>query len=222
MSSITIKKMFDLLAPRYDLFNKLVSFSLDRYWRMRALKWIYKERSVLDICTGTGGIAIAVKQKVRGSVIGIDFSQKMISIAKHRKHAGVKFLLSEAEEIPFPDNMFDYVTSSFAMRNVVNETNKVLNEMYRVTKSFGRIILLEFGNPESVFLRRIYHFYLKKVLPLIGMLLYRKRTPFLYLANSIISWDSQKFIEKIEKAGFKEVQYFALTGGIAGVYTGIK
>jgi len=215
--------MFDFLAPRYDLFNSLGSFSLDKYWRMRAIRCLQQGERILDVCTGTGQLAFEIERKTKGTVIGIDFSSKMLRIARQRLSSKVEFLLSKAENTPFRDDSFDCVISSFSMRNMVKLLPDVLKEWYRIVRTGGRIVILEIGNPETISLRVMYRFYLRKILPIFGKLLYGKRKPFYYLAQSIISFRGpQEFKQMLEKIKFKEVRYFCLTRGIAVIYTGIK
>ncbi|MFQ6066841.1 MAG: bifunctional demethylmenaquinone methyltransferase/2-methoxy-6-polyprenyl-1,4-benzoquinol methylase UbiE [bacterium] len=222
--------MFNRVASKYDLFNKTASFFLDERWRARAVEGLKPAKNILDLCTGTGEMALRLVSRVGSTtqVVGIDFSEKMLSLAqkkmRRRGYASrIQFLQTQAENLPFFDNSFDCVTNAFSMRNVVDNLEVVLREMHRVVKPKGKVIILELGKPESVYLRKIYYLYLQFILPWYGLALFGKKWPLLYLRSSIINFFSlQEFKEKLKKAGFQSVDYSPFTGGIAGVYIAIK
>lgn len=223
-----IQNMFDFLAPRYDLFNRLASFFLDRYWRKFAASLADGSENILDVCTGTGEFAFKLANRTRGrKVTGIDFSPEMLKIAKNKLNGeNIEFLWGKAEELPFPHDFFDCVTSGFAMRNVTNppwRIDVVLKEMHRVLKSEGKIIILEMGKPYSKLLRQLYYIYLRTVLYWVGLITFGKKWPFRYLIYSIVHFlEPEQLKKKLENIGFKDVQYSPLTGGIVGVYIGVK
>ncbi len=225
-----VRQMFDDIAYRYDLLNRLLSFGIDRRWRRFAVSQlsIPKNGRVLDIATGTGDVALEVAEQTDSSVtiVGEDFTQGMLvqGQAKLQKSPhGQRIMLVNApcEEIPHPDNCFDGITIAFGIRNVVDR-QAGLNEMFRVLKPGGRAVILEFSNPRSQLFRKLYYFYFQKVLPTIGGLL-SKRSAYQYLPDSVIEFPSQEdFSHLMGEAGFQRLQYVDQTFGIATVYVGDK
>lgn len=220
-----IKRMFNYLASRYDLFNKLASLSLDGYWREFASAISRESEIILDLCTGTGELAFKLSdKKTKKKIIGVDFSTEMLDIAKNKLNGeNIEFLLSKAEELPFPDETFDCVTSGFAMRNLTNNINTVLKEIHRVLKPRGKIVILEMNRPYSFFLRQLYYIYLRSVVYLLGLFLFGKKYPFRYLFYSIVHFlEPEQLKKKLENIGFKDVKYFSLTGRIVVIHKGVK
>ncbi|MFA5779359.1 MAG: ubiquinone/menaquinone biosynthesis methyltransferase [Elusimicrobiota bacterium] len=225
MTNFNIQTMFNYLAPRYDLFNKLTSLSLDGYWRKFAVSKSNECKNILDVCTGTGELAFELASKnEQRKITGVDFSTEMLNIAKNKLNGeNIEFLLGNAEKLSFPEAAFDCVTSGFAMRNVINNIDIVLKEMYRVIKPKGKIIILEMSKPYSKFSRQLYYIYLRTVIYLLGLIIFGKRWPFRYLVNSIINFlEPEQFRKKLKDAGFEDIKYFPLTLGIVGIYTGVK
>lgn len=224
-----IQKMFNFLAPRYDLFNKLASLSLDGYCREFTVSLADGCESILDVCTGTGELAfkLADKTNKKRKIKGIDFSPGMLNIAKNKLALngvkGLEFLWSKAEELPFPDQTFDCVTSGFSMRNTIKQIESVLMEMHRVVKSQGKIIILEMSKPDSKILRHLYYIYLRTVVYLLGLIIFGKKWPFRYLVYSIVHFfEPEQLKKKLEDIGFKDIKYFPLIGGVVGVHIGVK
>lgn len=225
-----VRQMFDDIAYRYDLLNRLLSFGIDRRWRRFAVSQlsIPKNGRVLDIATGTCDVALEVAEQTDPSVmiVGEDFTQGMLVQGqpklKESPH-GSRIMLVNApcEEIPHPDECFDGITIAFGIRNVVDR-QAGLNEMYRVLKPGGRAVILEFSSPRSQFFRKLYYFYFQKILPTIGGLL-SKRSAYQYLPDSVIEFPGQEeFSRMMGEAGFQRVQYVDQTFGIATVYVGDK
>lgn len=225
-----VRQMFDNIAHRYDLLNRLLSFGIDRRWRRFAVSQLSVPAGgrVLDIATGTCDVALEVAENTDPSVIiiGEDFTQGMLvqGQAKLRdSRHGERILLVNApcEEIPHPDNSFDAITIAFGIRNVVDRPAG-LREMYRVLKPGGRAVILEFSNPRSELFRKIYYFYFQKLLPTIGGLI-SERSAYQYLPDSVLEFPSQEeFSQMMGEAGFQRLQHCDLTFGISTVYVGDK
>ncbi len=225
-----IRQMFDDIADRYDLLNRLLSLGIDRRWRRFAVSQLSIPAGgrVLDIATGTCDVALEVAQNTDPSVtiVGEDFTQGMLvkgqQKLKQSPH-GERILLVNApcEAIPHPDSCFDAITIAFGIRNVVDRPAG-LREMHRVLKPGGRAVILEFSNPRSELFRKLYYFYFQKVLPTIGGFL-SKRSAYQYLPDSVLEFPSQKeFSRMMGEAGFSRLQHCDLTFGISTVYVGDK
>ncbi|MCW8860125.1 MAG: bifunctional demethylmenaquinone methyltransferase/2-methoxy-6-polyprenyl-1,4-benzoquinol methylase UbiE [Deltaproteobacteria bacterium] len=225
-----VRQMFDDIAHRYDLLNRLLSFGIDRRWRRFAVSQlsIPKNGRVLDIATGTCDVALEVAEQTDPSVtiVGEDFTQGMLVHGQSKLKAsphGQRIMLVNApcEEIPHPDECFDGITIAFGIRNVVDRPAG-LREMYRVLKPGGRAVILEFSQPRSQLFRKLYYLYFQKILPTIGGLL-SKRSAYQYLPDSVIEFPSQEdFSQMMGTAGFQRLQYTDLTFGISTVYVGDK
>lgn len=226
----TVRRMFDDIAHRYDLLNRLLSLGIDRRWRRFAVGQLTvpKNGRVLDIATGTCDVALEIAAQTDPSVliVGEDFTQGMLIQGREKllkSPYGKRILLVNApcEEIPHPEAVFDGITIAFGIRNVVDRAAG-LREMVRVLKPGGRAVILEFSNPRSQLFRRLYYFYFQKVLPAIGGLL-SKRSAYQYLPDSVLEFPSQEeFSDMMRTAGFDRVQYIEQTFGIATVYVGDK
>lgn len=226
-----VRQMFDDIAFRYDLLNRLLSFGIDRRWRRYAVSQlsIPKDGRVLDIATGTCDVALEVAKQTDPSVtiVGEDFTQGMLVQGQSKLNDspdGERIMLVNApcEEIPHPDATFDGITIAFGIRNVVDR-QAGLREMYRVLKPGGRAVILEFSNPKSRLFSKLYYLYFQKILPTLGGLISRKRSAYQYLPDSVIEFPTQEeFSQMMADAGFKRTQYADQTFGIATVYVGDK
>nr|WP_320113721.1 bifunctional demethylmenaquinone methyltransferase/2-methoxy-6-polyprenyl-1,4-benzoquinol methylase UbiE [uncultured Desulfuromonas sp.] len=224
-----IRAMFDDIAPRYDLLNRLLSMGIDRRWRRFAVGKLRVPPAgmVLDMATGTGDVALEIASRTPDSVtiIGEDFTQGMLVKGREKINASpyrnrIKLVNAPCEAIPHPDNLFDGVTIAFGIRNVVDRQTG-LAEMCRVLKPGGRAVILEFSTPKNPLFRTIYMTYFHKILPFIGGLL-SKRTAYKYLPDSVAEFpDQQTFKGMMEQAGFTDVKYHDLTFGISTVYVGV-
>lgn len=220
--------IFGKLAPKYDLFNRLASFCLDEHWRNCLACHVHRGVGVdvLDVCTGTGELAIKLAMRTNGRVLGVDLCREMLKIAQRKATAcgrKVNFVLGKAESLSFREDNFDIVVSGFAMRNVTPRLELVLEEMWRVLKPNGTLMVLEIGVPESSFLRKIYFLYLQRAMPLLGSVMFRERAPFLYLKSSIMnSIGPDQMREMMTKAGFRDALYLPINRGITGIYKARK
>ena len=225
-----LKDFFAGLAPAYGKFNRIASFFLDGYWRDQVATFARPGMSVLDLCTGTGDLAFRIARKIGGGgeVVGIDFSEEMLSLAKKKKDklgldSRVSFSLSRAEDLLFRSDSFDLVVSAFAMRNVRANLGKTLNEIFRVLKPGGQAVILEFSRPGFSVLRFLHYFYLKTVIPLDAKLIFGSKWSSDYLTESILHFfKAADFCKKLYQAGLSQVRYFSLNFGIVMIHRARK
>ena len=225
-----IRAMFGSIAPRYDLLNRLLSLGIDRRWRRFAVGKIGVKGpgKVLDVATGTGDVALEIAAQTPASVeiVGIDFTPEMIELGRVKvqqsRHAQrIQLQVAPCEDIPYEDGTFEAATISFGIRNVVDRI-KGLTEMHRALKVGGRIVILEFSTPTMPVFKDLYHFYFLKVLPKIGGA-FSRFSAYQYLPDSVLEFPSRdEFKGMMRQVGFKDVDHFDLTGGIATVYVGTK
>jgi demethylmenaquinone methyltransferase/2-methoxy-6-polyprenyl-1,4-benzoquinol methylase len=223
-----IAGMFDAIAARYDLLNHLLSAGIDRYWRRRAiaaLRLAGGER-VLDVCTGTGDLAIAARaaRPAAGRVVGVDFAGEMLKIA-HAKvaRAGlastIQLVRGDATRIPAADRSVRGVTVAFGIRNV-ERPQVACDEMYRTLAPGGRIAILEFAIPTAPVIRQLYLWYFRRVLPAIGRAVSRHDAAYGYLPASVSTFASpDQFVTILRKSGFVDVAAIPLTFGIVYLYS---
>lgn len=225
-----IRDMFNSIAPRYDLLNRVLSLGIDKRWRRYAVSMIRTSENgkILDVATGTADVALEIAAQTSSSVTitGIDFSSQMVELGKIKvvesKFANrINLQVAPCEEIPFPDSTFDSATIAFGIRNVVDRVSG-LKEMLRVLKPGGVTVVLEFSNPKSRVFRALYNFYFLKILPTIGGLI-SDFSAYKYLPDSVLEFPSQAdFMKLMETAGYQNVSHRDLTFGIATVYIGEK
>lgn len=227
-----IRRMFGHIAPSYDFLNHLLSLNADRYWRYRTTRTVPPtgDGPILDVCTGTGDLALAYHRATGGTVpiVGADFCHEMLvpAVAKTRKrHAGdrVRYVEADAQRLPFPDDTFQITTVAFGLRNVTN-TDRGIAEMVRVTRPGGRVAILEFSKPRGRLFGRLYQFYFRHVLPRIGQAISRSRdNAYCYLPASVLEFpDGDALAERLRCHGLVEVRWHPLTFGIATLYVGRK
>lgn len=217
--------MFDEVAPGYDRTNAVLSFGNSALWRIattRALG-VHAGSKVLDVAAGTGTSSAAIA-KTGATVIAADFSQGMIAEGKrrHPNHPNLTFQIADATALPFEDDQFDAVTISFGLRNVV-DVDKALSEFFRVAKPGGRVVVCEFSTPPNKLIRSSYHWYQRTVMPLLVKAVSSNDTAYDYLNESILAWPTQsELAAKIRAAGFADVEWRNLTGGIVALHRGVK
>jgi demethylmenaquinone methyltransferase/2-methoxy-6-polyprenyl-1,4-benzoquinol methylase len=221
-----IASMFDAIAGRYDLLNHLLSLGLDRRWRARAvaeLKLRDGER-LLDLCTGTGDLAItAARQKGAPRIIGVDFAAAMLAIARGKVRArGLEARLplvrGDATALPIANESCDAASIGFGIRNV-DRPERAVAELARVIRPGGRLAILEFGFPKIPGIRALYRLYFRRLLPLIGRAVSRHGDAYSYLPASVEAFQSpQAFSRLLESAGFAEVRAVPLTFGIVYLF----
>ena len=224
-------KMFDRIAPRYDLLNRLLSLGIDAAWRKRMIRCLpaREEMKLLDLATGTADQAITL---VRGcnrieSAVGLDMAEKMIEIGREKiARLGLAEIISlatgDAGNIPKPENFCDTVTISFGIRNVV-DVPKSLREMLRVLRPGGRALILEFSTPPGRAFKAVYLFYLRHILPNLGAMISGDSSAYRYLNQTIETFPSgESFCVLMRDAGFSDVKRMPLSFGIATIYQGDK
>jgi demethylmenaquinone methyltransferase/2-methoxy-6-polyprenyl-1,4-benzoquinol methylase len=222
-----IAAMFDAIAPRYDLLNRVLSAGIDRIWRKKAVSWLaeHKPRRILDIATGTGDLAIEALRLNPEKVVGVDIADEMLNRGREklkRLQLEEKIALQrgDAERLPFSDSQFDAAIVAFGVRNF-EALQKGLSEIYRVLKPDGAFVVLEFSRPVRFPIKQLYGFYGRFVLPLIGRLLSKNRGAYTYLPESISVFpDGEAFLNELREAGFEDVRERRLTFGIASLYKG--
>jgi demethylmenaquinone methyltransferase/2-methoxy-6-polyprenyl-1,4-benzoquinol methylase len=223
-ASARVREMFGRIAPRYDLLNHLLSFSLDRLWRRRtARRFLHilrrPDARVLDICCGTGDLAFALA-RARASaplasgappapILGSDFVEAMLERARDKARAGhhaAAFAAADALHLPFADASLDLVTTAFGFRNLANY-EQGLREIARVLKRGGEIAILEFAEPGSGPLAGLFRFYFRKILPRIGGAISGSSEAYAYLPSSVAKFPSPAELAALmEDSGFRDVR----------------
>lgn len=228
-----IREMFGEISPRYDFLNHFLSGGTDYYWRWRAVRAVPPgEGPILDVCTGTGDLAIAYWKKAKGraEVVGTDFTHEMLRIARQKipasdqtEAAPLTFLEADTQKLPFADDQFQVVSVAFGLRNVT-DTAQGLSEMVRVLKPGGCVIVLEFSMPQNRVIGGLYRWYFKNILPRIGQFLARNRqSAYNYLPQSVSEFPhGQALADLMQSAGLTQVTWKPLTFGIASMYWGTK
>ena len=208
---------FDTIARTYDRLNRLMTLGLDRRWRKRALRGI--QGNVLDVACGTGDMAVSLVE--RGcTVTGVDISEEMLAIAR-QKAPMVTFMIADAEHLPFPDASFDAVTCAFGVRNFVH-LEQGLNEMLRVLKPGGQLVILELATPDSPVVKPFYNLYTRRIIPWLGSRIAGNREAYTYLPASIERFPKgDAFLEKIRNSQFPilNCRQRKLTFGVCRLYT---
>jgi len=229
-----IRRMFGQIAPWYDFLNHLLSLNIDKRWREMTARLVpagpAEAGPILDLCTGTGDLALTYDRCTGGTVpiYGADFCREMLVRATKKASdvgAGgrVQFVEADAQALPFPADMFQLVTIAFGLRNIT-DPDRGLAEMVRVAHPGARIAILEFSRPRHWLIGRLYRWYFRFVLPLIGQLLSRsKESAYRYLPESVLKFpDYEALTEKLRSHGLREVTFEPLTFGIATLYVGVK
>jgi demethylmenaquinone methyltransferase/2-methoxy-6-polyprenyl-1,4-benzoquinol methylase len=226
-----IAGMFDAIAPRYDLLNTVLSGGLDRYWRRRAIRSLNfsGQETLLDVCTGTGDVALAAARARDGArrVVGVDFAGAMLSRALEKAgqaqlSARVHLVRGDATAIPLPANSVDGATIAFGIRNVARP-EAACRELLRTLKPGGRLAILEFGLPVVPAVRPLYLWYFRHVLPRIGRAVSRHDAAYSYLPASVgaFPW-GEAFANLLRGEGFNNVKSRPLSLGIVYLYTATK
>jgi demethylmenaquinone methyltransferase/2-methoxy-6-polyprenyl-1,4-benzoquinol methylase len=224
-----IKAIFASIASDIDFLSSFFSFGLDQGWRRRLISRLELKggEKVLDVCTGTGKLAFLLSRRVgkSGSVFGVDFSKEMLGEAEKKlnnRPSNIRFSLSDAKDLHFPDNSFDAVTVSFGMRNIP-DTAAALKEAFRVLKPGGRFCCLELTPPKDGWVKPFYKLYCFKVMPFIAMKVLKTEVPYNYLPRSIKAFpSSEEFSRILGNCGFSRVDVHSMTFGIATIFEAQK
>jgi len=228
-----VRRMFAEIAPRYDFLNHALSLNVDRYWRWRTLKALNLKpgQSILDVCTGTGDLALAAAKQLGqdSEVVGSDFCAEMLEIARRKqdKHRAqptrVRFVEADTMQLPFESNAFHTVMVAFGLRNVA-DTLAGLREMHRVCRPGGQVAVLEFSKPSLPGLKQLYDFYFRSVLPRIGNAVATNSSDaYEYLPQSVREFPCGDALATLfQQVGLERVAWQSMTLGVVTLYTGHK
>lgn len=224
-----VEDMFDAVAPRYDLLNRVLSLGIDQYWRTRAVRLLADEQParVLDVATGTADLAIKAERKLHPrEVVGIDLSAEMLEYGREKiERRGLSSRISlvkgDAANPPFPDDAFDAALVGFGVRNF-EDLEAGLRGIGRVLRPGGTLVVLEFSQPRAFPIKQLYAWYSRHVLPRIGGTLSPDQGAYEYLPSSVAAFpDGADFLERMHESGFKALRWTPLTFGIASLYRGV-
>ncbi len=224
-----VAQMFDNISGKYDFLNHFLSMGIDIQWRKKVLKIVKKEqpKTILDIATGTGDLAILLSKTNPEKIVGLDLSNGMLEVGRKKisekklDHL-ITMVQGDSENLPFENSSFDVITVSFGVRNFEN-LNQGLSEILRVLKSSGTLVVLEFSQPTKFPMKQLYGFYSSYILPLIGKLVSKDNSAYTYLPESVAAFPfGDDFKNILQKIGYNNVSYKALTFGIATVYSAKK
>jgi demethylmenaquinone methyltransferase/2-methoxy-6-polyprenyl-1,4-benzoquinol methylase len=221
-----VREMFGRIARRYDLLNHLLSVNIDKRWRRIVANRVREKLSanprarVLDVACGTGDLSLTLFEITGAGVVGTDFCRPMLAIAAGKTNGRIRFIEGDALDLPFRDGTFDVATIAFGLRNLSN-VESGLAELSRVLKPGGWVAVLEFSRPANVILRPMFNLYFRKLLPMMGGLISGSLSAYTYLPASVQKFPDQSQLSLLmEQAGFDQVGYENLTGGIAALHMG--
>jgi demethylmenaquinone methyltransferase/2-methoxy-6-polyprenyl-1,4-benzoquinol methylase len=224
-----VAKMFDTISGNYDNLNRVISFGIDIKWRKKVLQIVAKSnpKTILDIATGTGDLAILMAQTNAEKIVGLDISSGMLEVGV-KKIAGkelsntIEMILGDSENMPFEDNSFDAITVAFGIRNF-ETLEKGLTEIMRVLKTNGVFVILETSVPDKTPYKQGYNFYSKNILPIIGKLFSKDDVAYGYLSESAAAFPYGEALNNIlKKVGFIDVIAIPQTFGVATIYSASK
>lgn len=224
-----IEQMFDNISPNYDFLNRSLSLGIDVWWRkkmMLELKGISLNQ-VLDIATGTADVALATSKLKPNSIIGVDISEGMLSVGRIKvEKKGLSSLIklqkADSENLPFSENHFDAITVAFGVRNF-EHLSKGLDEMCRVIKPGGKLVILEFSRPRIFPVKQLYDFYFRYFCPWWGKVVSKDNSAYKYLYDSVSAFpEGEQFLIIAKQSGFKQLKAQRLTFGIVSLYTATK
>ncbi len=221
-----VSDMFDNIAHRYDLLNRVLSLGIDQRWRKILNRKVQKvgARKILDIATGTGDVALMIaNSNPQAEIVGLDISQNMLEYARQKAQARslnqrVTFVHGDSENLPMPDNTFDAVTVAFGVRNF-EDVMQGLRECHRVLHPGGTLFVLEFTRPKVIPFKQLYNAYFKYVLPLVGRLTSKDAKAYTYLFESVQVFPQREaFVKLLRESGFDTGKFKTLTFGICALY----
>lgn len=222
-----VEAMFDSIAPRYDLLNRVLSFGIDQRWRRQAVDLLRdaSPRRILDVATGTADLALQVLTLEPEKVIGVDISEEMLRIGRQKiseagEEARVELRKGNSERLPFSDSQFDAALVAFGVRNFEN-LGRGLLEIQRVLRPGGKLVVLEFSHPRAFPVKQVYGFYSRYILPRVGGAVSGDAGAYKYLPDSVAAFpDGEDFLSQLDSAGFGELLWKPLTFGVASLYRG--
>jgi demethylmenaquinone methyltransferase/2-methoxy-6-polyprenyl-1,4-benzoquinol methylase len=228
-SGAKVRAMFGGIAARYDFLNHLLSGNQDKRWRRRAVRLLSPRRgeTILDLCCGTGDLGLEIlKQQARCRVVGADFAVPMLHIAAQKStvdsDAKLRFVAADALCLPFADAHFNAATVGFGARNF-QETARGIDELLRVLKPGGRLVILEFMRPTNPILVYGFGLFFKRILPIIGRMISQHDAAYDYLPASVDGFYSRpEFEQLLRERGFTNIRSFDYTGGIASAFIAHK
>ena len=222
-----VSRVFQDVFDKYDLMNDLMSLGVHRLWKKKFINWLNPQKNtvLLDVASGTGDIAKLYLEKVnyKGCVYCFDENDGMLNLnkKKFKGNSSVKWFNGNAEKLPFKNNIFDYYTISFGIRNVDN-IDKAIKEAYRVLKPGGRFLCLEFSKVKNEILNKFYQTYSKSI-PLVGKMVVGKSEPYEYLVESIKNfYNQEEFYEVIKNQKFENISYRNLNNGVVAIHSAWK
>ena len=224
-----VNDLFASIARRYDLLNDLQSFGLHRLWKRQVVRLarVKPGDHALDLCCGTGDLSFALA-KNGAETTGLDFSEKMLAVAEGRKQKAEgenkipRFIQGDAQQLPFSDNSFDAVTMGYGLRNL-SSWERGVDEMVRVAKPGGRIVVLDFGKPPNALWRGLYFTHLRCSVPVIGLLFCGNAQAYAYILESLKHYPAQLAVaEKMRAAKLQNIKVLNLLGGAMAINYGEK
>jgi demethylmenaquinone methyltransferase/2-methoxy-6-polyprenyl-1,4-benzoquinol methylase len=225
-----VREMFATIASRYDLLNHLLSGNVDKRWRTVVAEALSgtlsnREARVLDVACGTGDLSLKLSDSGEARIVGLDFCRPMLDLAASkasRRGSSLPFVEGDALNLPFRDGAFAATTIAFGLRNLTS-VEAGFKELLRVLQPGGRVAVLEFSKPKAPILRSLFRIYFTKLLPLFGGLVSGSRSAYEYLPDSVSRFpDQEELAAMMKAAGFAEVSYQNLTGGIAALHLGTR
>ncbi|AWG23584.1 bifunctional demethylmenaquinone methyltransferase/2-methoxy-6-polyprenyl-1,4-benzoquinol methylase [Flavobacterium faecale] len=224
-----VAQMFDTISGNYDNLNRVISFGIDVKWRKKVLEIVRNSnpKTILDIATGTGDLAILMAQTKAEKIIGLDISAGMLEVGEKKIAAKnlsktIEMVLADSENMPFEDNFFDAITVAFGVRNF-EHLEKGLSEILRVLKPNGVFVILETSVPDKTPYKQGYNFYSRNILPMIGKLFSKDNVAYGYLSESAAQFPYGEALNNIlRKIGFIEVKAMPQTFGVATIYSASK
>lgn len=232
-----VSELFAKIAPRYDLINDIQSLGLHRLWKRRLVRLaaVHPGERALDLCCGTGDLALALA-RAGAQVVGLDFNEEMLRVAvgKSSRFCGqhppppetakpeIEFIRGDAQQIPFPENTFDIITIGYGLRNLA-DLDAGIRDMLRVSEPGGRLLALDFGKPGNASWRAVYFGYLRVFLPLFGKLFCGNASAYSYILESLKHYPAQQGVTaKMRECGWQNVRVIDLMGGAMSIHCAEK
>ena len=219
-----VKHMFNMIASKYDFLNHTLSLGMDYVWRKKAIKKILNNpKEILDIATGTADFAISAAKHTEANITGIDISDQMINVGnkkiqQKKLNNRIKLSIEDSENLPFHDNSYDAITAGFGVRNFEN-LEKGLQEINRVLKPKGVLVILETAVPKNQILKSLYTFYTQNIVPFMSTIFFKDHSAYQYLSDSAANFQcGEAFNNILRKNGFIDVDDFPQTLGVSSIY----